>query len=171
MSKENILVCVAWPYANADIHQGNVTGSYLPADIYARFHRLKGNNVLMVSGSDSHGTPVTVSAEARGETVQETFEYYHDRFLQVFEGMGLSYDLFTHTDTENHHEVSQQIFKSLLKNEYLYTKGDQADVFPLRPTNFCRTAMSKGNAPTAAMGPRVGISVTTATPSLRARPS
>ena len=58
---ENILVCIAWPYANADIHQGNVTGSHLPGDIYARFHRLRGNRVAMVSGSDSHGTPVTLS--------------------------------------------------------------------------------------------------------------
>ncbi len=57
----NILVAVAWPYASADIHVGNITGSYLPADIYARFHRLQGNRVLMVSGSDSHGTPITGS--------------------------------------------------------------------------------------------------------------
>ena len=61
---ENILVAVAWPYANADIHVGNIVGAYLPADIYARYHRLAGNNVLMVSGSDAHGTPVTVRADA-----------------------------------------------------------------------------------------------------------
>ncbi len=84
MSDEYILVCVAWPYANADIHQGNVTGSYLPADIYGRFHRLQHNHVLMVSGSDSHGTPVTVKAEELGKSVEEVFGYYHDRFLQPF---------------------------------------------------------------------------------------
>ena len=122
MEKEYILVSVAWPYANADIHQGNITGSYLPADIYARFHRLKGNHVLMVSGSDSHGTPVTVKAEEQGKTANEVFEYYHGRFLEVFQGLGLTYDLFTHTDTENHHQVSQDVFSALLKNEYLYTK-------------------------------------------------
>lgn len=119
---EYILVSVAWPYANADIHQGNVVGAYLPADIFARYHRLKGNHVLMVSGSDSHGTPVTVKADELGKDVTEVFEYYHARFLQVFEGMGLSYDLFTHTDTENHHKVSQDIFLKLKENEYLYTK-------------------------------------------------
>jgi methionyl-tRNA synthetase len=117
---EYILVCVAWPYANADIHQGNVTGSYLPADIYARFHRLKGNHVLMVSGSDSHGTPVTVKADEMGQSAQEVFEYFHGRFLELYQRLGLTYDLFTHTDTENHHRVSQDIFLALLANGYLY---------------------------------------------------
>lgn len=122
MSNEYILVCVAWPYANADIHQGNVTGSYLPADIYGRFHRLKGNHVLMVSGSDGHGTPVTVKAEELNQTVEETFGYYHERFIDLFQKLGLCYDLFTHTDTENHFQVSQDIFTSLLENKYLYRK-------------------------------------------------
>ena len=122
---EYILVCVAWPYANADIHQGNVTGSYLPADIYARFHRLYGNHVLMVSGSDSHGTPVTVRAEEEGKTVEEVFGYFHDRFLDVFQKLGLTYDLFTHTDTENHHQVSQDVFTSLLNNGYMYQQVTQ----------------------------------------------
>lgn len=123
--QEFILVCVAWPYANADIHQGNVTGSYLPADIYARFHRLKGNYVLMVSGSDSHGTPVTVKADEQGKTAVEVFEHYHQRFLDVFQMLGLSYDLFTHTDTENHHQVSQDIFTQLHANGYLYRRVTQ----------------------------------------------
>lgn len=122
MPQEYILVSVAWPYANSDIHQGNVTGSYLPADIYARFHRLQGNHVLMVSGSDSHGTPVTVKAEEMGVSEQELFQHYHARFLELFQKLGLSYDLYTHTDTENHHRVSQDLFLSLLENEYLYRK-------------------------------------------------
>lgn len=122
MEKEYILVCVAWPYASADIHQGNVTGSYLPADIYARYHRLKGNHVLMVSGSDSHGTPVTVRADEEGKTPLEVFEHFHQRFLRLFQELGLSYDLFTHTDTENHHQVTQDLFRGLLEKEYLYKK-------------------------------------------------
>lgn len=121
-TQQPILVCVAWPYANADIHQGNVTGSYLPADIYARFQRLRGRDVLMVSGSDSHGTPVTVKAEEMGKSVEEVFEYYHGRFLQLFQGLGLNYDLFTHTHTENHTQVSQDMFQALLANGYLYKK-------------------------------------------------
>lgn len=119
---ENILVCVAWPYASADIHQGNVTGSYLPADIYARYHRLKGNRVLMVSGSDSHGTPVTVKADEMGKTPSEVFHHYHERFIDIFLGLGLTYDLFTHTDTENHHKVSQDIFLALLENGHMFKK-------------------------------------------------
>lgn len=122
MPQEYVLVSVAWPYANSDIHQGNVTGSYLPADIYARYHRLRGSKVLMVSGSDSHGTPVTVKAEEEGKSAAEVFQYYHARFLELFQQLGLSYDLFTHTDTENHHKVSQDLFLSLLENEYLYRK-------------------------------------------------
>jgi methionyl-tRNA synthetase len=119
---ENILVCVAWPYASAEIHQGNVTGSYLPADIYARYHRLQGNRVLMVSGSDSHGTPVTVKADEEGKSPREVFQYYHQRFLDLFQQLGLSYDLFTHTDTENHHRVSQDLFRRLLDRGYLYRR-------------------------------------------------
>jgi methionyl-tRNA synthetase len=118
--KEYILVAVAWPYASADIHQGNVTGSYLPADIFARYQRLVGNDVLMVSGSDSHGTPVTVRADEDGKTPREVFNHYHNRFLRLFQILGLSYDLFTHTDTENHHQVSQDLFLELLENGFLY---------------------------------------------------
>ncbi len=121
-ARRHILVSVAWPYASADIHQGNVTGSYLPADIYARFHRLQGNHVLMVSGSDSHGTPVTVKAEAEGKSPAEIFDYYHDRFLALFQRLGLTYDLYTHTDTENHWRVSQDLFLALLNNGYMYPK-------------------------------------------------
>jgi methionyl-tRNA synthetase len=119
---ELILVAVAWPYANADIHQGNVTGSHLPADIFARYHRLVGNRVLMVSGSDSHGTPVTVKADAEGKSPRQIFDFYHARFLQLFQLLGITFDLFTHTDTENHFRVSQDMFLALLEHGYLYRK-------------------------------------------------
>ena len=118
---ENILVAVAWPYANSDIHVGNITGSYLPADIFARYQRLKGRRVLMVSGSDSHGTPVTVRADAEGKTPLEVYQQYHARFIELFQKLGLAYDLFTSTHTENHFKVSQSIFLALQKSSYLYT--------------------------------------------------
>jgi methionyl-tRNA synthetase len=117
---ETIHVSVAWPYANGDLHVGHLAGAYLPADIFARYHRLKGNRVLMVSGSDSHGTPITVEADKRGQTPREVFEHYHHRFLETQRAIGISYDLFTHTDTENHHRVAQDIFLSLYNQEYLY---------------------------------------------------
>jgi len=119
---KNILVAVAWPYASADIHVGNITGSYLPADIYARFHRLQGNRVLMVSGSDSHGTPITVRADQEHITPEEVYKRYHAKFLDLFQKAGLSYDLFTTTHTENHFRVSQTIFSALKENGYLYAE-------------------------------------------------
>lgn len=123
--REKILVAVAWPYSSSYIHVGNVAGAYLPADILARYHRLRGNDVLMVSGSDSHGTPVTVRAAEEGVSPREVFEHYHQSFLDNFIKLGLAYDLFTHTDTENHHRVSQDIFLALLENGYLFQKTMQ----------------------------------------------
>jgi methionyl-tRNA synthetase len=122
---ENILVAVAWPYANADIHVGNIVGAYLPADIFARYHRLAGNNVLMVSGSDAHGTPITVRADAEGKTALEVYEHFHRRFLDLFVQAGLAYDLFTSTHTENHFRVSQDIFLKLRANGCLFTQTEK----------------------------------------------
>jgi methionyl-tRNA synthetase len=122
---ENILVAVAWPYANSEIHVGNITGSYLPADIFARYQRLVGNNVVMVSGSDAHGTPVTVRADAEGSTPVQVYQKYHAGFLELFQKLGLAYDLYTSTHTENHFKVSQAIFLALQKNNYLYTERQQ----------------------------------------------
>jgi methionyl-tRNA synthetase len=115
-----IHISVAWPYANGDLHVGHIAGAYLPADIFARYHRLKGNRVLMVSGSDSHGTPITVEADKRGIEPKELFEHYHNRFLETQKAIGISYDLFTHTDTENHHRIAQDFFTRLYQEEYLY---------------------------------------------------
>ncbi len=122
---ETIHVSVAWPYANGDLHVGHLAGAYLPADIFARYHRLKGNRVLMVSGSDAHGTPISVEAEKLGVTPREVFEKYHHRFLEAQRDIGISYDLFTHTDTENHHQVAQDIFRKLLNEEFLFRQVQQ----------------------------------------------
>jgi len=119
---ENILIAIAWPYANAEIHVGNITGSHLPGDIVARYHRLKGNKVLMVSGTDSHGTPVTIAADKEGKPVEDVYKRYHDTFLEVFQGYGITYDLFTSTHTENHFKVSQAIFLALKENGFMFTE-------------------------------------------------
>lgn len=118
MSKP-IHVSVAWPYSNGDMHVGHLAGAYLSSDIFARYHRLKGNRVLMVSGSDSHGTPILVEARKRGISPRELFEKYHERFLLTQQKIGISYDLFTHTDTENHHKIAQDFFLKLLENGHL----------------------------------------------------
>jgi methionyl-tRNA synthetase len=120
-----IHVSVGWPYSNGDLHVGHLAGAYLPADIFARYHRLRGNRVLMVSGSDSHGTPISIEADKRGISPREVFEHYHVRFLKTQQKLGISYDLFTHTDTENHHALAQRIFSVLLEKGYLYAEAQQ----------------------------------------------
>ncbi|MEX2372428.1 MAG: class I tRNA ligase family protein, partial [Dehalococcoidia bacterium] len=132
---ETILVAVAWPYANNHLHLGHLAGAYLPGDIFARYHRMRGNRVLMVSGSDSHGTPVTVRAEEEGTTPQAIFERYHASFLRTFEAYGISFDLFTSTDTPNHAAVSQDIFLRLLERDYLY-EAEQELLFDPKASRF-----------------------------------
>src|SRR5258706_15180517 len=109
---------MAWPYANAEIHVGNMLGSHWPGAIAAGYHRLKGNKVLVVSGTDSHGTPVVIAADKEGKPVEEVDKKYHDGFLELFKGFGITYDLFTSTHTENHFKVSQVIFLALQKNGF-----------------------------------------------------
>jgi len=119
---ENILIAIAWPYSNAEIHVGNLTGSHLPGDIVARYHRLKGNSVLMVSGTDAHGTPVALAADRQGRPVEEIYKKNHDGFLELFVKAGIGYDLFTSTHTQNHFKVAQSIFLALQGNGYLFKR-------------------------------------------------
>ncbi|MGQ9903235.1 MAG: methionine--tRNA ligase [Anaerolineae bacterium] len=146
MASENILVCVAWPYANGDLHVGHVAGAYLPADIFARYHRLKGNRVAMVSGSDAHGTPIVVRAEKEGKTPRQVFEYFHARFVETQKAIGISYDLFTHTDTRNHHEIAQQMFRRLLENNYLF-KAKQKQLYSETQGKFLPDRLVEGTCP------------------------
>ena len=117
---ERILIGVAWPYANGPLHMGHVAGCYLAADIFARYHRMKGNDVLMVSGSDAHGTPITIRADQEGVEPQEVLERYHAQFLDTWERLGISFDLFTSTHTANHQEVVQDFFLRLQEQGYIY---------------------------------------------------
>jgi methionyl-tRNA synthetase len=116
----HILVAVGWPYATGSLHLGHIAGAYLPPDIFARYHRLAGNKVLMVSGSDVHGTPITVKADEEGATPEEIVDRYHPRFLDYWEKLGIKFDLFTTTGTDNHKRVAQEFFLKLLENGYLY---------------------------------------------------
>jgi methionyl-tRNA synthetase len=117
---EKIFIGVAWPYANGPLHLGHVAGAYLPADIFARYHRTKGNEVLMVSGSDQHGTPITLKAEQEGKTPGEVVAEFHRRFLNSWQKLGISFDLFTSTGTDNHAAVAHDIFLTLLNKGYIY---------------------------------------------------
>jgi methionyl-tRNA synthetase len=117
---EKIFIGVAWPYADGSLSLGNLAGADLPADIFARYHRLKGNEVLMVSGSDQHGTPITLKAEQEGRNPREIIEYYQREFQECWDKIGITFDLFTGTDTKNHVEVTQDIFLRLREKGYLY---------------------------------------------------
>jgi len=117
---ERIFIGVAWPYADGPLHLGHIAGAYLPSDIFARYHRIKGNEVLMVSGSDQHGTPITIRAEQEGKKPGEIAAQYHQQFLDSWQKLGISFDLFTSTGTANHTEVSQDIFLTLLDRGYIY---------------------------------------------------
>ncbi|MDO8615388.1 MAG: methionine--tRNA ligase [Dehalococcoidia bacterium] len=117
---EKIFLGVAWPYSNGSLHIGQIAGAYLPADIFARYHRAAGNEVLMVSGSDQHGTPITVRAEQEGRTPGEVVAAFHQEFLESWQGLGISWDLYTTTGTQNHARVSQDIFLRLLEKGDIY---------------------------------------------------
>jgi methionyl-tRNA synthetase len=114
-----ILVAVAWPYASGLRHIGHVAGFGVPSDTFARYHRLKGNDVLMVSGTDEHGTPVMVAADAAHESPRETADRFNALIREDLRDLGLSYDLFTRTTTRNHYRVTQDIFRTLFEKGYV----------------------------------------------------
>ena len=117
---ERIFIGVAWPYANGPLHMGHIAGCYLAADIFARYHRMKGNDVLMVSGSDAHGTPITIRADQEGVEPDVILERYHAQFLDTWDRLGITFDLFTTTHTDNHRRVVQDLFQRLKDLDYIY---------------------------------------------------
>ena len=127
---DRVLVCVAWPYANGSIHVGGAAGVYLPADIFARYHRMIGNEVAMVSGSDSHGTPVTIAADQQGVSPEDIISKFQAEFLETWDRLGISFDLFTSTHTQNHTEVTQDMFLRMLEKGYLYKDTMQQPYCP-----------------------------------------
>ncbi|MGI9111787.1 MAG: methionine--tRNA ligase [Gaiellaceae bacterium] len=114
-----ILVAVAWPYANGPRHIGHVAGFGVPSDIFARYHRLLGNDVLMVSGTDEHGTPVMVAADQEGISYRELADRNNEVIREDLRRLGLSYDLFTRTTTENHHAVVRDVFRTLYDHGFI----------------------------------------------------
>ena len=123
MSKQQqqrkILVAPAWPYASGKRHLGHVVGFAVPADIFARYHRLKGNDVLMVSGTDEHGTPVMVTADREGVSPREIAERYNELIRADLRDLGITYDCFTRTTTRNHAHVTQDLFRTLYDHGHL----------------------------------------------------
>jgi methionyl-tRNA synthetase len=118
----HVLAAVAWPYANGPRHIGHVSGFGVPSDVFSRYMRMSGHDVLMVSGTDEHGTPIQVQADAEGVTPRELADRYNRVIVEDLHGLGLSYDLFTRTTTGNHYAVVQEIFTGLLDNGYIIRK-------------------------------------------------
>ncbi|MDQ3239615.1 MAG: methionine--tRNA ligase, partial [bacterium] len=122
-SQSNVFVGVAWPYVNGKLHIGHVAGYLLPSDMFARFSRLSGKNVLMVSGSDCHGTPITVEADKRNITPEQVVDEYHPKDVELFKNLGMTYDLYTKTNTKNHHKITQDFILALWKKNLITVKS------------------------------------------------
>lgn len=143
---EKIFVGVAWPYTNGYLHLGHLAGCYVAADVFARYHRLKGNHVLMVSGSDQHGTPITLRAEEEGVTAQQVVDKYHQHQLETWDRLGIQFDLFTTTGTENHRQVVQDIFLTLKEKGLIYTDTTPLPYCP-RDGRFLPDRYVRGTCP------------------------
>jgi methionyl-tRNA synthetase len=125
-----ILSAPAWPYANGPRHIGHVSGFGLPCDMFSRYQRMAGNRVLMVSGTDEHGTPIQVQADAEGVTARELADRYNRVIVQDLVGLGMTYDLFTRTTTRNHYAVTQEMFTGLLRNGYIFPRTTLGAISP-----------------------------------------
>ncbi|MDR2897037.1 MAG: methionine--tRNA ligase [Propionibacteriaceae bacterium] len=128
MSK--ILAAVAWPYANGPRHIGHVSGFGVPSDVFSRYQRMAGNDVLMVSGSDEHGTAIQVQSDKEGLTPQQTADKYHRIIVEDLQNLGLSYNLYTRTTTGNHASVVQELFRALHANGYVVAKTQLGAISP-----------------------------------------
>jgi methionyl-tRNA synthetase len=129
-SPKHILTAPAWPYANGPRHIGHVSGFGLPSDMFSRYQRMAGNKVLMVSGTDEHGTPIQVQADKEGVSVREIVDRYNGVIGNDLANLGMTYDLFTRTTTSNHYAVTQEIFLALLRNGYVFPKTTLGAISP-----------------------------------------
>ena len=130
MTSRHILAAPAWPYANGPRHIGHVSGFGLPCDMFARYRRMAGHPVLMVSGTDEHGTPIQVQADAEGVTARELADRYNRIIAEDLVGLDMSYDLFTRTTTRNHYAVVQDMFLALYDNGYIFPRKSLGAVSP-----------------------------------------
>jgi methionyl-tRNA synthetase len=128
MSK--VLSAVAWPYANGPRHIGHVAGFGVPSDVFSRYMRMAGHDVLMVSGTDEHGTPILVAADNAGVSARELADTNNRLIVEDLHNLGLSYDLFTRTTTRNHYAVAQEMFRTVHRNGYMVEKTTLSAISP-----------------------------------------
>ncbi|HJR40397.1 MAG TPA: methionine--tRNA ligase [Nocardioidaceae bacterium] len=125
-----VLSAVAWPYANGPRHIGHVAGFGVPSDVFSRYMRMAGHDVLMVSGTDEHGTPILVAADAEGVSARELADRNNRVIVEDLAALGLSYDLFTRTTTRNHYAVVQEMFTTVHKNGYMVEQTTHGAISP-----------------------------------------
>ena len=120
------LITTALPYANGPVHIGHLAGVYVPADIYARYLRLKGEEVIMIGGSDEHGVPIALKAKAEGVTPQQVVDRYHAIIKKSFEDFGISFDIYSRTTSDIHHQTASDFFRTLYeKGEFIEKTSEQ----------------------------------------------
>ena len=120
-NRRNVLIGGAWPYANSSLHLGHLA-ALISGDFLKRYHELLGDNVLYVSGTDCHGTPITERAKRENIEPKDIAEKYHNEFKDIFEKMNFSYDLYTKTCDEYHKKHVEEMFLKMYKNKYIYPK-------------------------------------------------
>jgi methionyl-tRNA synthetase len=126
----HVLSAVAWPYANGPRHIGHVAGFGVPSDVFSRYMRMAGHDVLMVSGTDEHGTPILVAADAAGASPRELADTNNRLIVEDLHRLGLSYDLFTRTTTRNHYAVVQEMFRTVQRNGYMVEQTTRGAISP-----------------------------------------
>ena len=143
---EKILVTSALPYANGPIHLGHLAGAYLPADIFVRYHRLKGSDIIYICGSDEHGVPIMLKARDENVSPQEIVDRYHEMNKKSFEAFGMSFDYYGRTSSPVHHEVSSAFFKILEeKGEFILKTEEQ--LYDPKAKIFLADRFVKGTCP------------------------
>ena len=135
--KRDIFIGGAWPYANYYLHVGHLA-SLLPGDVLAKYYRGKGDNVIYVSGSDCHGTPITERARKEGKTPEEIAGFYHDEFVKTFNNLGFEYDLYTNTMTDYHSNYVQKQFLRLKENGWIYCRNSYKNKYIWNRYEFSR---------------------------------
>ena len=134
------LITTALPYTNGPVHIGHLAGVYVPADIYARYLRLAGRPVTLVGGSDEHGVPITLKARAEGVTPQDIVDRYHALIKKSFEGLGISFDVYSRTTSDIHSETASEFFSHLYENGQFIERNRCSSTTP-RPASSLPTAM------------------------------
>ena len=149
------LITSALPYANGPIHLGHLAGAYLPADLYTRYLRLKGQNVLHISGSDEHGVPITIAAEKEGITPQQVVDKFHTRNQRTFERFGIDFDYYGRTSSKTHRDTSQDFF-NVLNNQGVFKKKTEEQLYDEEADMFLPDRYVKGTCPVCGYGEAYG---------------